>query len=157
MQKRDSKSFDSGALYRPDIDDDSNGTSSLERMDRIERFERMERPERSETKIMLPTPPVRPSAITNQSENSSNAINDRNKTDTNNTGDSLSDSNKDETQSGEPNEVFDDGNTKKIYTDKLYKALTYNPCNNKFDAFILYVPFFIPWSEMLLRFCVLLR
>lgn len=104
MQKRDSKSFDSGALYRPDIDDDSNGTSSIERMDRIER---MERPERnSEQRIMLPTPPIRPSALTNQSENGSNA-NDRNKTDTNNTGDGLSDSNKDdnERKSSEPNEV----------------------------------------------------
>lgn len=106
MQKRDSKSFDSGALYRPEIDDDSNGTSSIERMERIERIERMERPERSEQKIMLPTPPVRPSTLTNQSENGSNA-NDRNKTDANNAGDGLSDSNKDENEqaSSELNEV----------------------------------------------------
>lgn len=109
MQKRDSKSFDSGSLYRPEIDDDSNGTSSIERMERIERIERIERPERperSEQKIMLPTPPVRPSTLTNQSENGSNA-NDRNKTDTNNAGDGLSDSNKDEMEqaSSEPNEV----------------------------------------------------
>lgn len=128
MQKRDSKSFDSGAFYRPDIEIDSNGTSSLERMDRIERTERperMERPERSErseTKIMLPTPPVRPSPppqqqtppppppsaappTTNQCDDGSNIVNDQSKSDTNDTSDGLSDSNKDEKISSEPNEV----------------------------------------------------
>ncbi|XP_031625450.1 uncharacterized protein LOC116342095 isoform X2 [Contarinia nasturtii] len=58
MQKRDSKSFDSGALYRPEMDDDSNGTSSMER---IERMDRIERSDRSDSKIMLPTPPIRKS------------------------------------------------------------------------------------------------
>lgn len=109
-QKRDSKSFDSGALYRSEIDDDSNGGAlSMERMERIER---------SEPKIMLPTPPARPSAIAtamatkvttaNQSENSNSNENDPNKSDTNNIGnDGLNDNNKNENEKkpGEPNEV----------------------------------------------------
>lgn len=94
MQKRDSKSFDSGSLYRPELDDDSNGTSSGER---IERIDRIERTDRSDGKIMLPTPPIRKSpaqAVTtpttasgistpNQSGDHSNLIGDRNETDTN--------------------------------------------------------------------------
>lgn len=99
MQKRDSKSFDSGALYRPEVDDDSNGTSSMERI---------ERTDRSDSKIMLPTPPVRksPAGIptANQSEDHSNISIDRNKTDTTNAGNGLNDSNKVESEqkSGEP-------------------------------------------------------
>lgn len=104
MQKRDSKSFDSGSLYRTDIDDDSNGTSSMERM---------ERTDRNDSKIMLPTPPIRKSplatASANQSEDHSITSIDRNKTDANNTGDGLNDTNKTETEptSAEPNEVRD--------------------------------------------------
>lgn len=100
MQKRDSKSFDSGALYRPDVDDDSNGTSSMERI------------ERNDSKIMLPTPPIRKSplatASANQSEDHSITSIDRNKTDTNNTVDGHNDSNKSETEptATEPNEVW---------------------------------------------------
>lgn len=99
MQKRDSKSFDSGSLYRPDVDDDSNGTSSMERI------------ERNDSKIMLPTPPIRKSplatASANQSEDHSITSIDRNKTDTNNTVDGHDDSNKSETEptATEPNEV----------------------------------------------------
>lgn len=108
MQKRDSKSFDSGSLYRPEVDDDSNGTSSMERM------------ERNDTKIMLPTPPIRksPAAVVaatasatatpssaNQSENHNNTNSDRNKIDTNNTDDDLNDSHNAEKMSSEPNEV----------------------------------------------------
>lgn len=50
--KRDSKSFDSGSLYRPEmlVDDGSNCASD---MDRIERTDR------NDGKIMLPTPPIR--------------------------------------------------------------------------------------------------
>lgn len=81
MQKRDSKSFDSGSLYRPDIDDDSNGTSSIERMDRADR---------SDSKIMLPTPPVRMLPIPNQSH-SDNSGSDRNKADSPNIGNSQND------------------------------------------------------------------
>lgn len=84
MQKRDSKSFDSGSLYRPDIDDDSNGTSSVERMDRMDR---------NESKIMLPTPPVRMLPTPNQSNTDNNAS-DRNKADANNIGNSRNDSDK---------------------------------------------------------------
>lgn len=115
-QKRDSKSFDSGALYRPEHEDDSNGGAALS-------LDRMERIERSEPKIMLPTPPLRPSTIAtamatkvptaNQSENSSSNENDPNKSDTNNIGgDGLNDSNEheneneDEKKPGEPNEVW---------------------------------------------------
>lgn len=106
MQKRDSKSFDSGSLYRPEVDDDSNGTSSMERM------------ERNDTKIMLPMLPIRKSpasstaaavagstATGNQSENHNNTNSDRNKVDANNSGDSLSDSHNVEQKSSEPNEV----------------------------------------------------
>lgn len=93
MQKRDSKSFDSGALYRPEVDDDGIGTPTIERI------------ERNDTKIMLPTPPIRKSAA-NQSESDSNASN-RNKSDTNNIGDEPNDSNKmeNEKKPGEENEV----------------------------------------------------
>lgn len=106
MQKRDSKSFDSGSLYRPEVDDDSNGTSSMERM------------ERNDTKIMLPTPPIRKSPASstaavvastiptgNQSENHNNTNSEQNKIDTNNTGDGLSDNHNVEQKSSEPNEV----------------------------------------------------
>lgn len=97
MQKRDSKSFDSGSLYRPDIDDDSNGTSSIERMDRGDR---------SDSKIMLPTPPVRMLPIPNQSQGD-NGANERNKADSNNIGNSQSDIDKAETEQKltEPSEV----------------------------------------------------
>lgn len=112
-QKRDSKSFDSGALYRPEHDEDSSNGGAAVSLDRMERIER------SEPKIMLPTPPVRPSTIAtamaakvptaNQSENSSSNENDPNRSDTNNGSDGLNDSNKnedeDEKKPGEPNEV----------------------------------------------------
>lgn len=57
-QKRDSKSFDSGALYRQDYDDDDscNGAVSISNDNK---------------KILLPTPPIRSATVqqsTNQSE-----------------------------------------------------------------------------------------
>lgn len=79
-------------------------------------MERVERIERNESKIMLPTPPVRHSALatimatkvtaSNQSENNTNE-NDTNKSDANNVGDGLDDSHKNENdeKSSEPNEV----------------------------------------------------
>lgn len=95
MQKRDSKSFDSGTLYRSEVDNESTGTSSVERI---------------ENRIMLPTPPVRMAPIaaaltsTPASQSDDSNASERNKS----LGDSLSDSNKlpNEDKSIEPNEVL---------------------------------------------------
>lgn len=153
MQKRDSKSFDSGALYRPEMDDDSNGTSSMERIERIERADR------SDSKIMLPTPPVRKSPATapaaaaataqasvvapvglltaNQSEDHSN-------TNTDSTGNDLSDSNKHESElkSNDPmTEVRKMNKTLSFPPPKKNKHINDN-CDNRVGFFLL-IPFIL--------------
>lgn len=126
MQKRDSKSFDSGSLYRPEmlVDDYSNCASD---MDRIERTDR------NDGKIMLPTPPIRktsqahaaaamaattpvaaaaaPSSsisgviTANQSDEHNNMSDDRNKTNPYEAGDNTGDNSDAEQKSSETLEV----------------------------------------------------
>lgn len=70
MQKRDSKSFDSGSSFRSDIDDDTNGYGAGVAND---------------GKKLLPTPPIRSTGMaSNQSVNDNNINNETIKHDTDN-------------------------------------------------------------------------